>query len=99
MAAHGVAAVLARQDMVNMMRQGDIVLMQQAVLASLLRSLSDAPTQCDGDVDGGHAGLLRRRGGKASTRFEEQEEMVGLDIDLQLGRLLGGQALFTMRVE
>ena len=88
-AAHGVATVLARQDMVNMMGQGDIVLMQQTVFAPLLRSLSDAPTQRDGNVDGGHAGLLRRCGGKASPRFEEQEEMVDLGIDLQLGCLLG----------
>lgn len=82
-----------------MMGQGDIVLMEQAVLTPLLRTLPDAPTQRDGDVDGGHAVLLRRRGGKASTRFEEQEEMVDLDIGVQLGRLLGRQALFTMLVE
>jgi hypothetical protein len=88
-AAHGVPAVFAWQDMVNMMRQGNIVLMQQAVLAPILCSLSDVPTQRDGDVDGGHAGLLRCRGGKASPRFEEQEEMVDLGIGLQLGCLLG----------
>jgi hypothetical protein len=98
-AAHGVAAVFAWQDMVNMMGQGNIILMEQAVLTLLLRSLSDAPTQRDGDVNGRHAGLLRRHGGKASTRFEEQEEVVDLGIDLQLGCLLGGQAFFTMRVE
>ena len=98
-AAHGVAAVFARQDMVNMMGQGNIILMEQAVLTLLLCPLSDAPTQRDGDVNGRHAGLLRRRGGKASTRFEEQEEMVDLGIDLQLGCLLGGQAFFTMCVE
>ena len=74
--------------MVNMMRQGDIVLMQQAVLAPLLGPLSDAPTQRHGDVHGRHAGLLRRRSGKASPRFEEQEEMVDLGIDLQFGCLL-----------
>ena len=72
-----------------MMGQGDIVLMQQAVLAPLLRPLSDALTQCGGDVNGRHAGLLRRRSGKASPRFEEQEEMVDLRIGLQLGCLLG----------
>ena len=88
-AAHGVAAVFARQDMVNMVGQGDIILMEQAVLAPPLRPLPDVPTQRHGDVHGRHAGLLRRRGGKASTRFEEQEEMVDLGIDLQLGRLLG----------
>ena len=86
----GMAAVFAWQDMVNMMGQGDIVLMQQAVLALLLCSLSDAPTQRDRDVNGRHAGLLRRCSGKASTRLEEQEEMVDLGIDLQFGRLLGG---------
>ena len=88
-AAHGVAAVLAWQDMVNMMREGDIVLMEQAVLAPLLCTLPDAPTQRSGDVNGRHAGLLRRRGGKTSPRFEKQKEMVHLGIDLQLGRLLG----------
>jgi hypothetical protein len=81
-AAHSVAAVLARQDMVNMMRQRNIILMQQAVLAPLLCTLSDAPTQRDGDVNGRHMRLLRRRGGKASPRFEEQEEMIDLGIDL-----------------
>jgi hypothetical protein len=55
-----------------MMRQGDIILMEQAVLASPLRPLPDVPTQCHGDVNGRHTGLLRRLGGKASTRFEEQ---------------------------
>lgn len=98
-ATHGVATVLAWQDVVNMMGQGDIILMQQAVLALSLRPLSDAPTQRDGNVDRRHAELLRRRGGKASPRFKEQEEMVDLRIGLQFGRLLGGQALFTMRVE
>jgi hypothetical protein len=73
--------------MVNMMGQGDIILMQQTVLAPLLCPLSDAPTQCNGDVNGRHRGLLRRRGGKASPRFEEHEEMIDLGIDLQLGRL------------
>ena len=87
-ATDGVAAVFARQDMVNMMRQGDIILMQQAVLALLLGPLSDAPTQRHGDVHGRHAGLLRRRSGKASPRFEEQEEMADLGIDLQFGCLL-----------
>jgi hypothetical protein len=81
-ATYGVAAVFARQDMVKMMGQGNIILMQQAILASLLRTLSDAPTQRDRDVNGRHMGLLRRRGGKASTRFEEQEEMIDLGIDL-----------------
>ena len=80
--AHGAAAVFARQDMVNMVGQGDIILMEQAVLAPPLRPLPDVPTQRHGDVNGRHAGLLRRRGGKASTRFEEQEEMVDLGIDL-----------------
>jgi hypothetical protein len=55
--------------------------MEQAVLAPPLRPLPAVPTQRDGDVNGRHAGLLRRRGGKASTRFEEQEEMVDLGID------------------
>lgn len=86
-AAHGVATVFAWQDMVNMMGQGDIILMEQAVLTSLLRPLPDVSTQRDGDVNGRHAELLRRRGGKASTCFEEQEEEVDLGIDLQLGRL------------
>lgn len=73
-----------------MMGQGDIVLMEQTVFAPFLRPLSDAPTQRDGDVYGRHARLLRRCGGKASPRFEEQEEMVDLGIDLQFGCLLGG---------
>jgi hypothetical protein len=98
-ADHGVAAVFARQDMVNVMGQGNIILMQQAVLTLLLRPLSDAPPQRDRDVYGRHAGLLRRRGGKASTRFEKQEKVVDLGIALHLGCLLGGQAFFTMRVE
>ena len=72
-----------------MMGQGDIVLMEQTVFAPLLRPLSDASTQRDGDVHGRHVGLLRRCGGKASPRFEEQEEMVDLGIDFQFGRLLG----------
>jgi hypothetical protein len=72
-----------------MMGQGDIVLMQQTVFAPLLRPLSDTPTQRDGDVIGRHTGLLRRRGARASPRFEEQKEMVDLRIGLQLGCLLG----------
>ena len=55
--------------------------MEQTVFAPLLRPLSDAPTQRDGDVHGRHVRLLRRCGGKASPRFEEQEEMVDLGID------------------
>jgi hypothetical protein len=70
--------------------QGNIILMEQAILAPSLRPLPDVPTQRDRDVHRRHAGLLRRRGGKASTRFEEQEEMVDLGIDLQFSRLLGG---------
>jgi hypothetical protein len=72
-----------------MMGQGDIVLMEQTVFAPLLRPLSNVPTQRDGDVHGRHARLLWRCGGKASPRFEEQEEMVDLGIALQFGRLLG----------
>ena len=89
-AADGMATVFARQDMVNMVGQGNIILMEQAIFAPPLRPLPDVPTQRHGDVNGRHAGLLRRRGGKARTRFEEQEEMVDLGVDLQCGGLLGG---------
>ena len=76
--------------MVNMVGQGNIILMEQAILAPPLRPLPDVPAQRHGDVHGRHAGLLRRRGGKARTRFEEQEEMVDLGVDLQCGGLFGG---------
>ena len=69
-----VAAVFARQDMVKMMGQGNIILMQQAVLTLLLRPLSDATFQLAGCIwkacratattrwQGEHA-LRSRRGG------------------------------------
>jgi hypothetical protein len=59
-AAHGVATMFTWQDVVNMVGQGDIILMEQAVLTLLLRTLSDAPTQRHGNVERGHAGLLWR---------------------------------------
>jgi hypothetical protein len=97
--ARGETTVFAGYDVVNLVGQGHIVLMQEAILAPLLGTLSDVPTQRGWNTPGRHAGLLRGCHGQTSTRFEQQEQVVDLFIDIELGLLRVAQAFFTIFVE
>lgn len=101
--ASGFAFVSDGNDVIYLMRIRRVILMQQAIFTTVLRSVKDKPAQRFGNERTGHGRLFRQlwtsRNGASGTGFQQNQDVAVLQILIQLGLLFGTQLFFPIFIQ